>query len=114
MLRLFLIATLCSGVGVAAEIDPIKIVLLVDGMAARGSGYDAAELHALGADGLSGVLDYLLPDTAPPRQLPEGPPEEQIRALIGRLDADDFRVREAATEELIAQVKSRRNLIEEG
>jgi hypothetical protein len=114
MLRLFLIATLCSGVGVAAEIDPIKIVLLVDGMAARGSGYDAAELHALGADGLSGVLDYLLPDTAPPRQLPEGPPEEQIRALIGRLDADDFRVREAATEELIAQAKSRRNLIEEG
>ncbi|HEY2413655.1 MAG TPA: hypothetical protein VGI40_15500 [Pirellulaceae bacterium] len=98
----------------AAEIDPIKIALLADDMANRGSSYDATELHALGADGLTAVLDYLLPDTAPPRKLPEGPPEEEIRQLILRLDADDFRVRESATEELIACAKARRKLIEEG
>jgi hypothetical protein len=103
-----------AGGMMAAEIDPIKIALLADEMANRGSGYDATELHALGADGLTAVLDYLLPDTAPPRKLPEGPPEEEIRKLITRLDADDFRVREAATEELILRAKARRKLIEEG
>src|SRR4029453_2083119 len=90
-----------------------KIALLVDGMATGGSGYDATELHALGADGLTGVLDYLLPDTAPPRPPPQGPPEEEIRRLIERLDADEFRVREAATEELIQRGRGRRSLIEE-
>ena len=83
----------CSveSIGIAAEIDPIKIALLVDGMASRGSGYDAAELHALGADGLAAVLNHLLPDTAPPAPpKPVGPPEAEIRRLIARLDADDF------------------------
>jgi hypothetical protein len=98
----------------AGEIDPIKIALLADEMANRGSGYDATELRALGADGLTAVLDYLLPDTAPPRKLPEGPPEAEIHRLIARLDADDFRVRESATEELITCAKARRNLVEEG
>ena len=98
----------------AAEIDPVKIALLADEMANRGSGYDATELRALGADGLTAVLDYLLPDTAPPRKLPDGPPEDEIRRLIERLDADDFRVREAATEDLITRAKARRKLIEEG
>jgi len=112
--RFFLAGILCNKIGVASEIDPIKIVLLVDGMAARGSSYDATELHALGTDGLTGVLDYLMPDTAPPKKLPEGPPEEEIRRLIIRLDADDFRVREAATEELIARARARKTLIEEG
>jgi hypothetical protein len=108
-------AVWCYGVGAfAAEIDPIKIALLADEMANRGSGYDATELHALGADGLTAVLDYLLPDTAPTRKLPEGPPEEEVRRLIVQLDADDFRVRESATEELIARAKARRKLIEEG
>src|SRR5689334_14398481 len=99
---------------VGGEIDPIKIALLADEMANRGSGYDATELHALGENGLTAVLDYLLPDTAPPRKLPEGPPVEEIQRLIAKLDADDFRVREAATEELIARAKARRKLIEEG
>src|SRR5687767_3181576 len=48
----------------AADIDPVKLALLVDGMATRGSSYDASELHALGKDGLAAVLDYLLPETA--------------------------------------------------
>src|SRR6478609_5791037 len=108
-----LIWLLPAGLAISAEVDPIKIALLVDGMASRGSGYDAKELHALGADGLTGVLDYLLPETAPPRPPPQGPPEEEIRRLIQRLDADDFRARETATEELIARGRGRRTLIEE-
>lgn len=98
----------------AAELDPIKIALLVDGMAARGSGFDASELHALGLDGLAGVLDHLLPDTAPPRPLVQPlPPEADIRRLISRLDADDFNAREVATQQLIVQARGRRGLIEE-
>ena len=98
----------------AGEIDPIKIALLVDGMASRGSGYEAAELHALGADGLAAVLNHLLPDTAPPEApAPVGPPEEEIRRLIERLDADEFTAREAATVELIVRGRGRRPLIEE-
>jgi hypothetical protein len=102
-----------NSVGFSGEVDPVKIALLVDEMASRGSGYDATELRALGADGLTGVLDCLLPDTAPPREVVQGPPEEEIRRLILRLDADDFRVREAATEELVAKGRGRRELIEE-
>src|SRR5438445_2767501 len=84
---------LCSLVGSAsaADIDPIKIALLVDGMANRGSSYEAAELHALGADGLAAVIDHLLPDTAPPpKPMIAGPPEAEIRRLIARLDVEDF------------------------
>jgi len=100
-------------VGHTAEIDPIKIAILVDGMAVRGSGYDGAELHALGADGLAAVLNHLLPDTAPPAPpKPVGPPEADIRRLLARLDDDDFRTREQATEELIAKARPRRPLIE--
>jgi len=104
---------LCSA-ATAAEIDPIKIALLVDGMVSRGAGYDASELHAQGVEGLAAVLDHLLPDTAPPPPpLPPGPPEEEIRRLIAQLDADEFRVREAATEQLIARARGRKPLIEE-
>src|SRR3954462_9759875 len=92
----------------AEEIDPIKIAILVDGMANRGANYDATELHALGVDGLAAVIDHLLPDTAPPRQpVLSGPPEADIRRLIGRLDAEDFSTREAATQELIDKARGR-------
>ncbi len=112
--RICLVLTLgANSLAFSAEVDPIKIALLVDWMANQGSGYDARELHALGADGLAGVLDYLLPETAPPRPPPQRPAEEEIRRLLQRLDADDFRAREAATEELIARGRGRRTLIEE-
>src|SRR4051812_9944701 len=89
----------------AAETD-LKSFVLVEGMASRGSGYDASELHARGVEGLAAVLDLLLPDTAPPAApLPPGPPEAEVRRLIARLDADDFRSREQATEELIATAR---------
>jgi len=114
--RKFCIVLLITGfasTGLAVDIDPIKIAILVDGMAVRGSGYDPAELHALGADGLAAVLNHLLPDTAPPAPpKPVGPPEADIRRLLARLDDDDFRTREQATEELIAKARPRRPLIE--
>jgi hypothetical protein len=112
---LFVVALMFCGVPAgAADIDPIKVALLVDGMVSRGSGYDASELHAQGVEGLAAVLDHLLPDTAPPAApLPVGPPENEIRRLIARLDADEFKVREAATEELIAKARGRKPLIEE-
>jgi hypothetical protein len=98
----------------SAEPDPIKIAILVDGMASRGSGYDASELHGLGMDGLAAVLDYLLPDTAPAnRPLPAAPPEAELQALLERLDHDDFHVRERATEELIARARGAKALIEQ-
>jgi hypothetical protein len=116
-LRLCASILLCVGLGAAsaysAEIDPIRIALLVDGMASRGSGFDAAELHALGTDGLAGVLNHLLPDTAPPAPpIKPETPEADVRRLIARLDADDFRAREQATQELIFRARGRRALIE--
>lgn len=98
----------------SADIDPIQIALLVDGMAGRGSSYDAAALHALGTEGLAAALDYLLPDTAPPtapRTL--AAPDDAIRRLIARLDADQYAVREAATQELILKARGQQALIEE-
>jgi hypothetical protein len=97
---------------VNAELDAVKIALLVDGMAIRGSSFDAAELYALGPAGLSAVLDHLLPDSAAPPPPPSGPPEDEIRRLIAELDADDFATREAATAELIAKARGRRALVE--
>src|SRR3954449_12117890 len=105
---------LFSPAAAADEINPIKIALLVDGMANRGSSYEAAELHALGADGLAAVIDHLLPDTAPPpKPILSGPPEDEIRGLIARLDADEFPEREGATHELIEKARGRRDLIHE-
>jgi HEAT repeat protein len=97
----------------AGEIDSVQIALLVDGMASKGSGYDAAELHALGREGLAAVLDHLLPDTAAP-QRPTGTAlaEAQVRTLIARLDDDDFATREAATIELVAVARGSRPLVE--
>src|SRR3954454_2771081 len=101
-------------IAAAAETDAIKTVVLIEAMASRGASYDASELHARGVSGLATVLNHLLPDTAPPAApLPPGPPEEEIRALVARLDADDFRAREQATEKLIAVARGRRELIEQ-
>jgi HEAT repeat protein len=112
----FLITLICLVFGrpaAAAELDAVRIALLVEAMGTRGSGYDATELHALGADGLNAVLDHLLPDTAAPKPLLSLPPEEDVHRLIEQLDADSFHAREAATTELIAQARGRRNLIEQ-
>jgi hypothetical protein len=110
----FLILSFFAAIASAEDIDPVKIAILVDGMATRGANYDATELHALGADGLAAVIDHLLPDTAPPpKPNLSGPPEAEIRRLLGRLDADEFPTREAATQALIATARGRRDLIQE-
>lgn len=97
-----------------AEPDPIKIAILVDGMASRGSGYDTSELQALGIEGLAAVLDHLLPDTAPPnRPLPPSPPEADLQTWLAQLDHDDFLVREQATEKLISQARGAKERIVE-
>jgi hypothetical protein len=109
------IAVLCGPtLGYAADDNSIKTLVLIEAMASRGAGYDASELHARGVEGLAAVLNHLLPDTAPPAApLPPGPPEEEVRRLIARLDADDFRAREQATETLIATARGRREMIEQ-
>jgi len=110
----FLLLSALSVSVCAADIDPVKIALLVDGMANRGANYDATELHALRADGLAAVIDHLLPDTAPPpKPVLNGPPEAEIRGLIVRLDADEFSDREVATQKLIDKARGRRDLINE-
>lgn len=97
----------------AADLDPIKLALLVDAMATRGSSYDAAELHTLDTAGLAAVLDYLLPDTAAAKQLPKGLPEDRVQALLHDLDANDFATREFATEELVAKARGNQAAIEQ-
>src|SRR5690242_5830122 len=73
----------------ARALEPIQIGLLVDNMASKGSGYDARELHSLGVSGLAAVLDYFLPDTAPPAApLPAGLPAATVRKLIVELEHD--------------------------
>lgn len=97
----------------ATEIDPVKLALLVDSMASRGSSYDATELHALQTDGLAAVLDHLLPETASVKRAPEALPEESVRTLLEELDADDFGTRERATERLIVKARGNRVAIEQ-
>jgi HEAT repeat protein len=106
------LALLLGSTTIAADIDPIKIALLVDGMANRGSSFDATELHTLGVDGLAAVIDHLLPDTAPPpKPIVSGLPEAEVRSLIDRLDAEEFNAREVATEELIEKARGSRPLV---
>src|SRR4051794_28480233 len=103
-----------SAEALSADIDPFQIALLVDGMAGGGSSYDAAALHALGTEGMAAALDYLFPDTAaPPPPRPAAPQDETIRRLIAKLDADQYSVREAATQELVVQARGQQALIEE-
>ena len=97
----------------AAELDPVKIALLVDGMASRGSSYEAAELHSLGTDGLSAVLDYLLPETARAIKRPKALADDVLQALLVKLDADDFATREVATQDLISRARGNRPEIEQ-
>lgn len=113
-LAILMLLVLLIESALAADIDPIKIALLVDGMANRGSSYEPAELHALGADGLAAVIDHLLPDTAPPpKPVTPGLPEAEVRLLIARLDAEEFSAREAATDVLILKARGSRPLIDE-
>jgi HEAT repeat protein len=103
----------CQLSACAAEMDPVKIALLVDGMASRGSSYQAAELHSMGPEGLTAVLDYLLPETAQAARPPKALADDVVESLLAKLDADEFLTREAATQQLIAQARGNRPQIEQ-
>jgi len=75
-----------------------QIRVILDDMAAQGAQFRPEKLHALGLSGLSAVLDWLLPETAAPREPPVS--DEAVAALIEKLGDASFGVREAATEKL--------------
>jgi hypothetical protein len=79
-------------------------------MELQGSAYDPRGLHELSAAGLVGVLDHFFPDTAVVA-VEARPAEDEIKRLIGQLGNDDFRIREAATAQLIARARPCRELL---
>ena len=108
-----LIAALWGVSAQAAELDRVRVALLIDAMATRGASYDPTELNALGVDGLAAVLDYFLPQTAPVPAGPdrEEPPAEEVLRRLKALDDEDFATREAATAWLIAHARPQRALV---
>jgi len=76
-----------------------KIDAVMAAMGAQRSGFDASELHAMGLEGLSAVLDRLLPDTARPGAVDVA--DETVERIIARLGDERFPVRESATRELV-------------
>lgn len=81
------------------EPSVLEIDAVMAAMAAQRSEFDASGLHALGLEGLSAVLDRLLPDTARPTSPDVA--DETAERIIARLGDDRFLVRESATRELI-------------
>ncbi len=79
-------------------------------MELQGSAYNPKVLHELGVAGLTGVLDHFFPDTAAAK-VEVRPPEDEIKRLIEQLADDEFRVRESATEQLIARARPGRDLL---
>ena len=79
-------------------------------MELQGSAYNPKSLHALGTAGLAGVLDHFFPSTAAARPVVK-PPEDEVKRLIGQLGNDEFKIRETATEQLIARGKPCRDLL---
>jgi len=76
-----------------------KIDAVMAAMGAQRSGFDASELHAMGLEGLSAVLDRLLPDTARPGAVDVA--DETVERIIARLGDERFPVRESATRDLV-------------
>jgi len=73
-----------------------EIRAILADMAAQGTQFRPEKLHALGLSGLSAVLDWLLPETAAPKEPPVS--DEAVAELIAQLGDASFGVREAATE----------------
>jgi len=76
-----------------------KSIALLKGMAAAGPAYDASPLHGAGLVGVMDVLDRLLPGTA--KSGGDSPVRREVARLIEQLGDDSFRVREAASAELL-------------
>lgn len=112
-LGLLAVAAACRFFSTAqgAELDRVRVALLIDGMATRGAAYDSTELHALGVDGLAAVLDAFLPGTAPPQPPATGPSADAVARRLAELDHDDFAIREAASSWLQTHARPQRALL---
>jgi hypothetical protein len=79
-------------------------------MELQGSAYNPKALHELGTAGLAGVLDHFFPDTADTKPQVK-PPDDDVKRWLEQLGSDEFKVRETATEQLIARGKPSRDLL---
>jgi hypothetical protein len=79
-------------------------------MELQGSAYNPKGLHELGTAGMAGVLDHFFPDTAAVKPQAK-PPDDDVKLWLGQLASDEFKVRETATEHLIARGKPSRDLL---
>ncbi|MCI0361170.1 MAG: HEAT repeat domain-containing protein [Planctomycetaceae bacterium] len=100
--------TLCGQPPAASLRDRIDEELTA--MELHGSAYNPKGLHEMGTAGLAGVLDHFFPETAAVKVVAR-PPEEEVKRLIEQLGSDEFKVRELATEQLIARGKPCRDLL---
>lgn len=95
---LLLVLVLGGGPGGAwgqqAELRP-----LLAEMVERQGQFDPNRLHRLGLDGLRGLLDFLLPETAEPVSV--AVPRQRVDVLIAHLGDENYQRRQQATEELM-------------
>ena len=81
----------------AQEVDPEILPVLAD-MLEQQHAFKAARLHAMGVEGLSAVLDYLLPETADPKSVDLS--QQAVAQLIAQLGHENYRARQTAFETL--------------
>jgi len=93
-----LLAALLAAAPALGQPPPAKIGPILSDMVTRGPQFRPHGLHALGLEGLTAVLDWLLPETAQPQVVDV--PDNAIAALIVQLGHGNCRVRESATEKL--------------
>jgi HEAT repeat protein len=98
LLGVALLGVLLAAAPAPGQPPPAKIGPILADMVARGPQFRPHGLHALGLEGLTAVLDWLLPDTARPQVLDV--PDNAIAALVAQLGHKSYRVRESATEKL--------------
>lgn len=90
-------AWLASAAAGGQSADPEILSVLAD-MIGQKYQFKPDRLHEMGVEGLSAVLDELLPDTAEPKQVDVS--GEILAGLIERLGHENLRVRESASEKL--------------
>jgi len=92
-----MVVFLVPGRTVAQEVDADILVILAD-MLQQQHQFKPDRLEAMGLEGLSAVMDFLLPETARPKKVTV--PKETIDKLIEQLGDVNYRVRETALERL--------------
>jgi len=95
---LLAVAALLLPASAWAQPADLQVTQILDQMAAEGARFQPGRLHAMGPQGLSMVLDRLLPDTADPKNV--GASSETVADLIRQLGDARYRVRQSATQKL--------------